>query len=90
MGGKVVKIYTERQIMKYNKKYNGKYKEKNHNDKYNDDFDNIYYDNNYNNKKYHFNPNAVKLRYLDTNSKHLTPEIKHSYVYKGVPGGWYY
>jgi hypothetical protein len=87
MGGKVVKIYTERQIMKYNKKYNEKYND----NKYNDKFDNIYYDNNYNNKKkYHFNPNAVKLRYLDTNSKHLTPEIKHSYVYKGVPGGWYY
>lgn len=83
MGGKAAKMYEKRKINAYNKKYNKNYK-------YNKNIYSIYNDNYENNykKQYKFNSKAVKLRYLDTNSKHLTPEIKHSYVYKGVPGGW--
>ena len=90
MGGKVIKMYEKRKINTYNKKYQGiinkninKNFNKNYNKNYNKNFYSIYNDN------YKKN-NAVTLRYLDSNSKHLKPSIKPSYIYNGVPGGWNY
>ena len=74
MGGKLIKFKRRVQHEKYHEKY---------------PTNSIY--SNYNNKNcYKYNPGAVKLRYLDSNSKHLKPDVQHSYTYNGVPGGWCY
>ena len=31
----------------------------------------------------------VKIRYITSPMGDITPNLKYSYVYKGVPGGWY-
>ena len=40
-------------------------------------------------KRINFNRNCVKVRFksYDENNFNITP--KYSYIYNGVPGGWY-
>jgi hypothetical protein len=78
---KVTKINLNRAIKKYNKKY----------DK-NISYSKLEYIQNkgkIKRKKYKFKPEIVKIRYINSSMEHITPNLKYSYVYKGVPGGWY-
>jgi len=38
-------------------------------------------------KRYQFNPGAVTVKMIGENNKSIKP--KYSYIYNGVPGGWY-
>ena len=78
---KVTKINLNRAIKKYNIKY-GK----------NISYSKLEYIQNkgtIKKKKYKFKPEIVKIRYINSSMGHITPNLKYSYVYKGVPGGWY-
>jgi len=38
-------------------------------------------------KRYQFNPGAVTVKMIGENNESSKP--KYSYIYNGVPGGWY-
>jgi hypothetical protein len=38
-------------------------------------------------KRYPFNPGAVTVKMIGSNIENIKP--KYSYIYNGVPGGWY-
>jgi hypothetical protein len=79
---KVTKINLNRAIKKYNKKY-----DKNisyYNPKYKKNQKII------KKKRYKFTPEMVNIKYINSQMENLSPNLKYSYVYKGVPGGWYY
>jgi hypothetical protein len=42
-------------------------------------------------KDYSFNHNVVKIKHynMGSNSMESNNRAKYSYIYKGVPGGWY-
>ena len=73
---KASKVYLNHKIKKFNKKYNMKYYE--HSQKKET-------------KEYQYRPDIVKITYIGTEKNiNLKKNLKYSYIYKGVPGGWYY
>ena len=76
---KASKLYLNHKIKKFNKKFNEniKYYEPSREKK--------------TKKKYPFRPYVVKIKHIGGGQK-INPRkhIKYSYIYKGVPGGWYY
>tara|TARA_B110000444_G_C18224144_1_gene315776 strand:- start:91 stop:384 length:294 start_codon:yes stop_codon:yes gene_type:complete len=71
-------LYLNHKIKKFNKKYNQNIK---------------YYETmqKKETKKYPFRPYVVRITHIGGGQK-IVPRkyIRYSYIYKGIPGGWYY
>tara|TARA_X000000368_G_C22540307_1_gene497428 strand:- start:130 stop:411 length:282 start_codon:yes stop_codon:yes gene_type:complete len=79
--------HNRRQLKKHTKKFNKKYNKNYDSFKVKKHTKKTYFD------KYPYKPELVKITIIKPNEPNYymirNPKIKYSYIFEGVPGGWY-